>query len=370
MVNSFKDYNRNSHIDYWLLIAVLGLSIIGLIMVFSSSAILAKQNYNNKLYFFERQLIFFFIGIIIMLISLKIPVKFWIKFKYVFVSIGICLLALTVCSPLGIEAGNAKRWLDFKFFTFQPLEIVKVFLVFYLAYFYANKQDKIQSFGIGILPPLVITLFLSALLILQPDLGGAAFLLLLFLSVAFVGGVPLGKLFGLGIAGIGGLLFFIFSASYRIKRVEAFLHPFSDPGDKGYQLVQSFYGLANGGLLGVGLGEGKQKFFYLPEAHNDFILSILGEEMGFIGLSIVFLLVLILFWRWLKIVLSQEDLENKLLAFGLGLILLVGMFLNMGVVLGVLPPKGVTMPFVSYGGSSLLSSFLCVGILLKLERKG
>ncbi|MDQ7033024.1 MAG: putative lipid II flippase FtsW [Desulfonauticus sp.] len=358
----------NGQFDYWLLIAVLSLSGLGLIMVFSSSAILAQQIFHDKLYFFKKQILFFLLGLIVMWIVYKLPAKLWVKYKYLFLLLTIICLGLTVFSPLGKEVGGARRWLKMLYFSFQPLEMAKLVLVFYLAYFYANKQDKIKNFGIGIFPPLIVTLILCSFLVLQPDLGGTVFLLMIFFSMAFVSGVPISKLFGLAFAGLIALSGFILSASYRIKRVEAFLHPFADPHNKGYQLVQSLYGLANGSLFGVGLGEGKQKFFYLPEAHNDFILSILGEEMGFIGLSLVFLAILIILLRWFKIVLQQQDLECKLLAFGTGLILLLGMFLNIAVVIGAIPPKGISMPFVSYGGSNLLISFFCAGILLNLAK--
>jgi len=360
---------RNSF-DYWLLSVVLILSCLGLMMIFSASALMAAQKFEgDKFHYLTRQIEYLLLSLVVMWGCTVIPAKFWTRGRYLFLLLAIGLLGLTVFSPLGITAGHARRWIRLGPVSFQSLEFVKLSLVFYLAYFYANKQEIIHNFDIGILPPLLITLLLGGLLILQPDLGGAVFLLVLFVSMAFAGGVPILKLSVLGVAGIVVLIGFIFSASYRIKRIEAFLDPFADPMGKGYQLVQSLYGLANGGIWGLGLGESKQKFFYLPEAHNDFILSILGEELGLIGISVVFVLVFILFWRWVKIVLAQTDLEKKLLAFGVGLILFLGMFLNMGVVFGLLPPKGIAMPFLSYGGSCLLSSFICVGILLRLSKE-
>lgn len=362
MVKKYK-----SSIDIILLSTVIVLCVLGITMIFSSSTVILTK---DKFLFFKKQVLFMFLGLLLMLILSKIKIQLLFKLRYFFIFLSFIFLALTLFSPLAVKAGGSSRWLKLGPFTFQPLEFVKFSLLIYLAYFYDGfKQDKIEKFSIGIIPPFLITCFLGLFLILQPDFGGAAFILVIFFCLSFIGGIPLR--YFLVVLGLGmvSLVVGIILEPYRLERVKAFLNPFEDPFDSGYQLVQSLSGLINGGIWGVGLGESKQKFFYLPEAHNDFILSILGEELGFIGLSLVFILILLLLWRWLVIFLKQDAYENKLLAFGAGFTLLWNMYLNLGVVLGVLPPKGVPMPFISYGGSNLLLSFGLVGILLNLSKR-
>ncbi|KUJ95796.1 MAG: cell division protein FtsW [Desulfonauticus sp.] len=363
MVKKYKNYFLYDNI---LLFSVLILCVIGLTMIFSSSSVLSESKFS----YLTRQAVFMAVGVLVMLVTYKININLFFKMRYIFIFVSILLLSLVLFSPWSKSAGGARRWLYFHYFSVQPLEFVKFTLLIYLSYFYGFKQDKIDKFSVGILPPLVLTLAFCTFLFLQPDFGGAVFLLSVFLGLAFVGGVPLRYFGGLLGLGIGGVVLAVLQAPYRLERIKAFLNPFQDPYDSGYQLIQSFYGLVNGGIWGVGLGESKQKFFYLPEAHNDFILSILGEELGFWGLSLIFVLILLIFWRWIVIFLRQQDLERRLLAFGAGFILLWNMYLNLGVVLGVVPPKGIPMPFISYGGSNLLLSFTLVGLLLNLSKRG
>jgi cell division protein FtsW len=214
----------------------------------------------------------------------------------------------------------------------------------------------------------MVTGFLGLILLLQPDFGGAVFLGMLFFLMSLVGGTRLTYLGVSMFFGVGAMGLLIASSPYRFKRWFAFLDPFKDPQNVGYQLVQSFYAFGSGGVGGAGFGAGKQKLFYLPEAHNDFIMAVVGEELGFVGVSIVFVCIGILLYRAFKVALAQDDLRDRFTAYGMGLVLGLGFILNLAVVLGCVPPKGVAMPFLSYGGSNLLSCFLCVGILLNLSR--
>ena len=214
----------------------------------------------------------------------------------------------------------------------------------------------------------MVTGFLGLILLLQPDFGGAVFLGMLFFLMSLVGGTRITYLAVSMMFGVGAMGLLIASSPYRFKRWFAFLDPFKDPQNVGYQLVQSFYAFGSGGVVGAGFGAGKQKLFYLPEAHNDFIMAVLGEELGFIGVSLVFICIGILLWRAFKVALAQDDLRDRFTAYGMALVLGLGFVLNLAVVLGCVPPKGVAMPFLSYGGSNLLSCFLCVGILLNLSR--
>ena len=355
--------------DYLLLAAVMGLSALGLIMVLSSSAVMAEKFWSDKYFFFQKQTVFLGLGFLVMLISMYMPISFFIRLKYVWLVLVFVLLLLTIVSPLQIESGGANRWLKFGPLTVQPLEAAKVALVIYLAYFFSSKQHLVKTFSVGFLPPTLITAVFCCVLLLQPDFGGAVFLATILFVMSLVGGARLIYLFPATLLALATGAVMIINSPYRFRRWFAFLDPFKDPGDSGYQLVQSLYGLGAGGLWGLGLGEGKQKLFFLPEAHNDFILAVLGEELGFIGVSILFILLGLWIWRSLKIVIEQEDLGKRFLGFGMSMIVVVAGLLNIAVVLGTVPPKGVPLPFVSYGGSSLLISFFCAGILLNLSRR-
>ncbi|MBC7356754.1 MAG: putative lipid II flippase FtsW [Desulfomicrobiaceae bacterium] len=356
--------------DVPLLAAVLCLTALGLIMVFSASGIVAEKTMGSKYVLFQKQLFFVGLGLMAMMAAMRIPVTFFQRHVYWWVFVALVLLILTLASPLGVRIGGARRWLHLGPLSFQPLEMAKIALVLYLGYFFSRKQEKVKTFSVGFLPPLLMTALFCLLLMLQPDFGGSVFLAAILFLLCFVGGT---RLIFLGasvlLAVVGGILLVIHSP-YRLKRAFAFLDPFQDAQNTGYQLVQSFYGLGSGGWWGVGLGAGRQKLFFLPEAHNDFILAVMGEELGFVGLSLVFALVAVILWRVFAITLRQRDLERRILALGMGSIILLGALLNSAVVLGLLPPKGVPMPFVSYGGSHILGGFFCVGMLLNLSREG
>lgn len=354
--------------DFWLLGAALVLAGLGLVMVFSSSGVMAERLNGNRYYFFQRQGMFALASLMLMTVCAWMPRKVLHGPVYLWLFGIIGLLVLTMVPPFSVKAGGARRWMHLGPMSLQPMELAKVVLVMYLAYFFSQKQKLIRSFSVGFLPPVVVTGFLGLILLLQPDFGGAVFLGMLFFLMSLVGGTRLTYLAVSMLFGVGAMVLLVASSPYRFKRWFAFLDPFKDPQNVGYQLVQSFYAFGSGGVAGAGFGAGKQKLFYLPEAHNDFIMAVLGEELGFIGVSIVFLCIGILLWRAFKVALAQDDLRDRFTAYGMGLVLGLGFLLNLAVVLGCVPPKGVAMPFLSYGGSNLLSCFLCVGILLNLSR--
>ena len=354
--------------DLWLLGAALVLAGLGLVMVFSSSGVMAERLNGNRYYFFQRQGIFALVSLFLMAICAWMPRKMLHGPVYLWLFGIIGLLVLTMVPPFSVKAGGARRWMHLGPISLQPMELAKVALVMYLAYFFSQKQKLVRSFSVGFMPPVIVTGFLGLILLLQPDFGGAVFLGMLFFLMSLVGGTRLTYLAVSMIFGVGAMGLLIASSPYRFKRWFAFLDPFKDPQNVGYQLVQSFYAFGSGGVAGAGFGAGKQKLFYLPEAHNDFIMAVLGEELGFIGVSIVFVCIGILLWRAFRVALAQDDLRDRFTAYGMGLVLGLGFLLNLAVVLGCVPPKGVAMPFLSYGGSNLLSCFLCVGILLNLSR--
>jgi cell division protein FtsW len=353
--------------DWWFLAVALVLAFIGLMMVFSASGISAERIQADTYYFFKRQTLFLLVGGLVMAVAACLPRSVIFHLHYPALLLSFILLALCL-SPLGTAAKGAHRWLALGPLRIQPMEFAKIALVLYLGWFMGSKQTIVRTFSKGVLPPFLITAAMGSLLLLQPDFGGASFCAILLFFMCFAGGTRLVYLIGSGlIAGAGAWLLMI-AEPYRLRRFLAFLDPFADASDTGYHLVQSFYALGAGGIYGVGLGAGKQKLFYLPEAHNDFIMAVMGEEAGFIGISLIFLLLACFFWRGMLIALGQPDLRARLTAFGLLLVPSLSCMLNLAVVMGLVPPKGVPMPFISYGGSSMVATFLCVGLLLNFSR--
>lgn len=353
--------------DWWLLGVVLILLAFGLTMVLSSSGVAAMRFHNDPYYFFKRQLLFACMGLGLMALSMAVPRSFIERMQYPTLFFTLFLLVLCL-SPVGVSVNGARRWLNLGFTRIQPMEFAKIALVLYLAFFMSTKQHIIKTFSKGIIPPFLITGILCLLLLAQPDFGGATVLAMLLFFMCLIGGTRLIYLLASAVLAVGAAVLLIIMEPYRFQRLTSFMDPFANAQGSGYQLVQSFYAIGSGGITGVGLGAGRQKLFYLPEAHTDFILSVLGEELGLIGISAVFILLAILFWRGLRIALRQPDLRGRLTAFGLTLVLCIPMVLNMAVISGSVPSKGVPMPFFSYGGTSLIASLICVGILLNYSR--
>ena len=353
--------------DLWLLFTMLLLLVFGLLMVLSASGVVAERSFSDKYYFFKRQVLFAAIGCIVMFIAARMPRKFLYALQYPFLFLVIGLLVATL-TPLGVRINGAQRWISLKIFSVQGLEFAKIALAFYLAYFMSTKQELVKTFSRGVIPPFAITLLLAGLLLAQPDFGGAVVLCMILFFMCVAGGTRFLYLFLALFSALAGMIALILFEPYRFRRLVAFLDPFEDAKNAGYQLVQSFYALGSGGFFGVGMGGSAQKMFYLPEAHTDFILAVVGEELGFFGITLVMLLFVILFVRCYMIIMRQSELRDKLSAFGITLVLVLGCTLNLAVVMGMAPPKGVAMPFLSYGGSSLLASMLCVGLLLNFSR--
>ncbi|MDL2209210.1 putative lipid II flippase FtsW [Desulfovibrio sp. OttesenSCG-928-O18] len=353
--------------DYWLLGLALILLSLGLMTLLSASGIVAERIYSDPLYFFKRQLLFAAAGILAMTAVALLPRPILYKLQYPALLLALVLLLLTL-TPLAAKVKGARRWLSFGPFGIQPMEFAKIALVMYLAYFMSTKQAMIKTFSRGVIPPFAVTALFCLLLLMQPDFGGAAVLSLLLFFMCLAGGTRVIYLAISAAFFCCGAYLLVMHEAYRFRRILAFLDPFKVARDEGYQLVQSLYALGSGGLWGAGLGDSKQKLFFLPDAHTDFIMAIAGEELGFVGMTLIFFLLGLFFWRAMRVAFLQEDLRDRLTAFGLTLILGLSMILNMAVVMGVAPPKGLPMPFFSYGGSSLLATFICVGVLLNISR--
>ena len=356
-----------SQYDWWLFAIVLMLLCIGILMVLSASGVVAERLNGDKYYFFKRQVMYACVGGVALWIAASMPRTVLYKLQYPFL-IGVIMLLLITLSPLGARINGAQRWISLKFFSIQPLEFAKIALAFYLAYFMSTKQELVKTFSRGVIPPFAVTGLLCLLLLAQPDFGGAVVLAMILFFMCIAGGTRFIYLFVAIAIALAGAIALIVYEPYRARRLVAFLDPFEDAQNAGYQLVQSLYALGSGGFFGVGMGGSAQKMFYLPEAHNDFIMAVVGEELGFFGLSLIMGLFVMLFVRCYRIVMGQTELRDKLSAFGITLVLALGATLNLAVVMGMAPPKGVAMPFLSYGGSSLLASMVCVGLLLNFSR--
>lgn len=353
--------------DWWLFTIMLTILAIGLVMVLSASGIVAEQVNGDKYYFFKRQLAFAALGGLALWAAALLPRHWLYRLQYPALFFALLLLLITL-SPFAPAINGAKRWIPVGPISVQPMEFVKIALALYLAYFMSAKQDLIKTFSRGVIPPFAVTGLFCFLLLLQPDFGSAVVLagILFFMCVA--GGTRFVYLFfSLALACAGAMALAI-ASPYRLRRLLAFLDPFQDAHNTGYQLVQSLLAIGSGSFFGVGVGASKQKMFYLPEAHNDFIMAVLAEELGFVGVTVVMLLFALLFWRCYRIIMGQHNLRDRFTAFGLTTILVMGAVMNLAVVMGVAPPKGVPMPLMSYGGSNLLATMLCVGLLLNFSR--
>jgi len=353
--------------DFGLFITTMVLAGIGLVMVFSSSAVTAGIWYDDAYYFFKRQLLWFIIGLIAMILTMKLNYQKLKDFAYPALILAVICLLL-VLSPLGVVTNGSSRWLDIGFTRFSPAELAKLAMVLVLAKTLDLNLDKIKSFTKGIIPFLLLVGFVTGLVLLQPDLGtafaigGTAFCLLI------AAGAKVSHLSLIALGGISAVAVAIIKAPYRMERFLAFLDPWKDPTDTGFQIIQSLYALGSGGLFGMGLGRSRQKFFYLPEQYTDFIFAILGEELGFIGAFLVISLFMLLAWRGYKIAINAPDNFGSLLATGVTTMIIFQAAINIGVVSGALPVTGITLPFISHGGTSLLFSMIGVGILLNISR--
>jgi len=353
--------------DTLLLVSVLALLSIGIIMVYSTSSIIALKFYQDEYYFLKKELIYAVLGIILILTFARIPYQYLGKKAHLILFLSFLALILVLIPGIGVCIGGSRRWVHFGPLSLQPAEFAKLGLVIYLSYFIYKKQDHIKTLSTGFLPPLIITGILSVLVLLQPDFGTTFLLVSLLFILLFIGGARIRYLLLVIIAfgGLGSLL--VLKSPYRLERVMTFLDPWKDPTGAGFQIIQSFIAFGTGGVFGQGLGNGKQKLFYLPEAHTDFIFSVLGEELGLLGVLAVISLFSIVIFCGIKISLRSRDLFGTYLS--IGIISLIGLqaIVNMGVVMGMLPTKGTTLPFISYGGTSLMVNMIATGILLNIS---
>jgi cell division protein FtsW len=353
--------------DPVLLGAVLVLLTFGVVMVYSASAVYAGARLGDGLWFFKRQAAAALAGVVVLLAVMKLGYKRLEPFAVLLVFISLALLVLLHVPSLGHAAGGARRWMRLGPLTFQPSEIAKISLVLWLARSLARKQERIHIFAVGFLPHLVMVGLFGILLLLEPDFGTVIVLGVLTSALLFVAGARISWLLALGAAAAPVVAFLVWHSPYRFQRVLTFLDPWKDPQGHGYQTVESLLGFGAGGSLGVGLGESHQKLFFLPAAHTDFILSIVGEELGFAGVAAVLALFGVILWRGIKAAYAAPDAFGCWLAMGLTLLLSLEALINAGMALALLPTKGMALPFLSYGMTSAVASSIAAGLLLSIS---
>lgn len=355
-------------IDYKLFISVALLALFGCFMVYTSSNIWAEYKFNNSYKYFINQFVFFILGLFIMYFVSKIDYKIYKKKSTLIISVCFILLVLVLIPGIGVVRNGSRSWFGLLGFGIQPSEISKIGLVIFVSKYLSNNYTLMYDIKKGVFPIMSIILIFFLLIMLEPDFGTGMVITLSLVAMIFVSKVKISFFVKIGILGLFGIVGLIIVAPYRMARIVSFLNPWSDPLGSGFQIIQSLYAIGPGGLFGLGFGNSIQKHFYLPEPQTDFIFSIISEELGFMGVLIVSSIFVFIFYRCLKVSLNTKDLFGKYLSFGLSFMIIFQTILNLSVVIGLVPVTGVTLPFLSYGGSSLLVSMTCIGIILNISR--
>lgn len=356
--------------DPAILFAVLTLTTMGVVMVYSSSAMFAGSRLGDSAYFLKRQAVFAGLGVLVMATILRVGYRTLEKLAYPILVLSVIGIALTYIPGLGLRAGGAQRWIRAFGVQLQPSEFAKIGLCIYLAKSISDKGDAIKSFKFGFLPHMLVVGLMGAMVLLQPDFGTLVVMATVTVAVLFAAGAPVTYVFvsvGLAIP-IAALL--VFTSPYRRARIEAFLDPFEDRWGAGYQVAEALMSLGSGGIFGRGLGEGRQKLGFLPAGHTDYILASIGEELGLIGVAFVLMLFALLVVRGYRAMRESSDSFGAWLAFGLTTLVAVEALVNSGMCLALLPPKGIALPFVSYGGTSVVKGLIIGGILLSISNGG
>lgn len=360
------DYQR-VHIDSWLLFCVVLLVALGVTMNYSASAVLAQERYGDSCFFLKRTLFFAALGFAAMIFTTKFAYGKYRALVYPILLLTLLMVGAVFVPGVGRTIGGANRWIHLGPITFQPSEAAKLAMIIFLAYSLEKKAKFIKSFGVGFLSHMLFMGVVAGCILYQRDLGAATTIAVITWFMMFVAGVRLPYLVSVGVLALPVVAMLVAGTGYRRRRILAFLNPWSDQYGSGYQIIQSFLAFNEGGWLGRGLGQGQQKLFYLPEAHTDFIFSVIGEELGLVGVLFIVGLFCFFCYRGLQIALGAPDLLGRYLAIGCTILIGLEAVLNMGVVMGMLPTKGLTLPFISYGGSSLIMSLAAVGILLNIS---
>ncbi len=355
--------------DPWLVLTVVALLALGLVMVLNVSYFWGQDRFGDPFYFFRKHCIAIAVGALACVATSRLPSTAYRRAAYPLLLAVLLALGLVLVPGLGVARSGARRWLALGPLAFQPSELAKFAVVLFLAHSLAKKGPRVREFRMGILPHVAVAGLVAALCLCEPDFGTAVLTAAVLVLMLFAGGVRVRHLFAIGAAGLPLAAYELLHAGYRVRRLSVFLHPGDDPRGIGFQLMQSFIAFGSGGLWGVGLGESRQKMFFLPAAHTDFIFAVVGEELGLMGALLVLVLFATLAYRGFRIALRHPDPFASLLAFGTTLLLVLEAAINVAVVLGCLPTKGLALPFVSYGGSAILAALAETGVLLALARE-
>jgi cell division protein FtsW len=367
---TFRLRKHQAQYDVWLIAVTLFLIGLGLVLVSSSSISVAERVYGDQLYFFRRQFIAVGLGLVGACVIVRIPLYVWYRLNMYLMFLGVLLLALVLIPGIGKEVNGSMRWLKLGSYSLQSSELARIILIIYLAGYLVRHGEKLRRTFSGFIIPIGVVTVFAGLLLLEPDYGTAVVFFAAALGMLFLGGVSMSRFTAWVMVAGMALISLALVPTYRLQRLVSFLDPWSDPHDSGFQLIQALVAFGRGEWLGVGLGSSVQKLFYLPEAHTDFIFAVLAEELGLLGSVTVILLFFFITWRAFVIAQVAEELDKRFaayLAYGIGLMIGMQAFINIGVNMGVLPTKGLTLPFVSYGGNSVISNCALIGLLLRVE---
>ncbi len=359
---------RNVRINLLMITSVL--ICIGIVMIYSASSIYSLEKYHDSMFFLKRHLSFILIGLVLTALVMSFDYRLLSRYSRPLLATALVFLVLVLIPGVGREVSGARRWFRFGVFSFQPAEFANVMMIVYLADFICRKQDQMRSFVRGIMPVMAMLGMISLLILMQPDLGTTLSVCVVVFLMLYISGARLTYLAGIVLAALPALYLLVFSVPYRRMRIMAFLNPWADPRGSGFQIIQSQVALGSGGLFGVGLGHSQQKLFYLPAAHTDFIVSIIGEELGMLGTVSVIVLFIAFLRLGLTIVKHATDKFGYFLGLGLLMLIAFKATVNIGVSCGLLPTKGLPLPFISYGGSSLIFDMVSVGLLLNIAKTG
>ena len=359
---------RETAYDIGLLFPVLLLVGVGIVMVYSASSAVALEEFGSDDRFLKKQAIFALVGLVALVICRHFPYRWYRPLVYPFLGLALVSLIAIHVTDLGLEAGGSARWLNLGIVSFQPSEFARFALILFLAYSLDKKGERLKQFTIGFVPHVAVLCMLGICIIIQPDYGSVVILAALTWLMMFIGGVRFWHLFLWLVAFLLPVAYILLtSESYRIRRILGFLDPWQHSADAGYQIVHSLMAFGTGGLWGAGIGQGYQKLFYLPEPHTDFIFSVIGEEFGLVGVLLIIMLYAWILFKGIQIARNAPDSFGSLMAVGLTIALGMQISINMGVSLNLLPTKGLTLPFLSYGGTSLLLNMASIGILMNIN---
>jgi len=354
--------------DMWLFGVAVVLLSAGVVMVYSASAIVAADRFHDPYFFLKKQLFWALLGALAMLVAVRVDYRRLEKLVWPALIVAGVLLVLVLVPPFGQAINGTRRWIRLGLVSFQPAELAKLALVVYLAAFVARRHDQLADVRRGLLPPLLVAGAFAGLVFVQPDLGNCLTLIALTFGLLYLAGSPARYLAWAVAPALPLLAIAIYVAPYRLRRMTAFWDPWSDARGSGFQIIQSWLAFGNGGLLGQGVGGSRQKLFYLPESHTDFIFAVVGEELGFVGAVVFVGLFAVLIWRGLRVGLRAPEPFGAYLALGITLLIATQTLVNLGVVTGLLPTKGLPLPFLSFGGSALLMTMVSTGVLLNISQ--